>query len=133
MIAMKKTEIPAQAAPFGSHKPLVDALPQLDALRTRLELDVRHAESALEARPEPGVHHSLHDVTERKRLALGGLGMCLPTVLLLLESDPADAGARKALALLSEHGTSEEVRLAARILLDKCPGPEASPACGVMI
>ncbi len=122
MIALKRTEMPAQACAFGSHKPLVDALPQVGALRARLELDIRYAERALAATPEPGVHHSLHDVAEGKRLALGGLGLCLPTVLLLLESDPADGNAKKALNILSEHGTSEEVRLAAKILLDKCGG-----------
>jgi hypothetical protein len=128
MIASKHRPEGNRNQGFGSHKPLVDALPQINALRIRVELDVKYVERVLDEKPEPGVHHSLHEVQERKRLSLGALGACLPTILLVLESDSADPNGLKALSLLSEHGTNEEIRLAARILLDRCSKDERPEA-----
>ncbi len=124
MIAQRDDK-PADARPasFGSRKPMIDALIEAKALRESLGRYVECVEKALSAVPEPGVSHSLHDINEGKRLALGGLGMRLSAIMLILESDPADATARKALSLLSDHGTSDEMQMAAKVLLARCGGP----------
>ncbi len=53
-------------------------------------------------------------------MSKGMLSMAaLPNAIILLSEDPADPVARKALGLVSEHGTSDEIRMAARMLLEK--------------
>ncbi len=127
MIAVKKDVRRDTGGAFGPQRPLIDAHLESRALRKGLERYVEGVETALSAQPEPGVHHSLHDIAESRRLALGGLGMCLPDIILILESDPEDAVARKALALLSGHGTSDSIQLAAKVLLARTR-PEDGPS-----
>ncbi len=128
MIAMKKDVRGDTGGAFGPQRPLIDAHIESRALRRGLERYVEGVETALSALPEPGVHHSLHDIAESRRLALGGLGMRLPDIILILESDPGDAVAKKALSILSDHGTSTEVQLAAKVLLSRASAGSAPAA-----
>jgi hypothetical protein len=62
-------------------------------------------------------------VDEQKRMSRGMLSMAtLPNAIILLSENPADPVAKRALKIVSEQGTTEEIKLAARILLERTTG-----------
>src|SRR4030095_8148338 len=104
---------------FGSHAPLVDSMPSRAVLDIRVSLDVNRAEAALKAEPDPARPETYYDVNQQKRLALGGLRGSLVDMLLLLESDPLHPDVLRGLSLLEKNGHEENIRVVARILLEK--------------
>jgi hypothetical protein len=117
-----KTKGAGQTNGFGSHAVLVEGLPQLAAIRIRLELELQRAESALSAQPDPKRPESNYEVRQARQLAIGGLGVSFPSMLLILESEPKNGTVLQTLRILREHGVSEEIRVAAHILEDKIHG-----------
>jgi len=102
---------------LGVLKPRVENLPVIQNARVRLLDAIRALERADGAKAED--HASVHAVEEQRRISRGGLSMTvLPNAIILLNENPEDATAKRALQIVSEHGTSEEIRLAAKILLD---------------
>ena len=92
-------------------------LPSTENARKRLQDVIRIFEKAQATKPDG--HTAGYLVEEQKRSTSGMLSMAtLPNAIILLSEDPADPVAREALMLASAHGTNEETKLAAIIILD---------------
>ena len=116
---MKRNGLEKKSGHFGSHAVLVEQLPHANVLHIRLDLDIRRAEAALVAEPDRKHPESFHFVPAEKRMAVAGLEHDLKEILLVLEMDPSNDLAGKALRLIEEHGNSADIRLVAKILIDK--------------
>jgi len=97
-------------------------LPILENSRRRLQDAISRFEKAGAAKPDNDPA-SGHLVEEQRRMSCGFLSMTtLPDAIILLSENPTDPVAKKALRLVSEHGTNDEIKLAARILLERTTG-----------
>jgi len=118
IIRRRKTDSGNGTAPrLGVLKAGVEDLPILQNARARLLDAIKALERAEGTKADSPA--SVHAVEEQKRISRGGLSMTvLPNAIILLNEDPHDATAKRALQIVSEHGTNGEIRLAAKILLE---------------
>jgi len=94
-------------------------MPVLENARKRLQDAISMFEKA-EAAKHDNAPDSGYLVEEAKRMSCGFLSMTtIPNAIIVLSENRAEPVARKALELVSMHGTTDEIKLAAKILLER--------------
>jgi hypothetical protein len=94
------------------------ALPQLVGMQVGLEIHIRMAEASVMSEPPKESANEYCDWLRNRRAYLEFLAADLPAMLVLLETEHS-ATAVKGLSVLAVHGSEEQVRLAARLQLER--------------